>query len=74
VGLNKLASPDQTGTEPEIGVSVWTGGNQLSTPFIAYKFNIVYRQGPLGPADPSFRALSGRLKFTVRRHKLDSLS
>ena len=30
----------------------------------------------LGPVDPSFRALSGRLKFTVRGHKLnkDSLS
>jgi len=24
----------------------------------------------LGPVDPSFRALSGRLKLTVRRHKL----
>ena len=23
----------------------------------------------LGPVDPSFRAISGRLKFTVRRHK-----
>ena len=35
-----------------------------------------YRQSPLGPVDPSFRALSGRLKFTVRRHKFnkDSLS
>jgi len=34
------------------------------------------RQSPLGPVDPSFRALSGRLKFTVRRHKFnkDSLS
>ena len=32
--------------------------------------------GLLGPVDPSFRALSGRLKFTVRRHKFnkDSLS
>ena len=32
--------------------------------------------GPLGPVDPSFRALSGRLNFTVRRHKCnkDSLS
>ena len=35
---------------------------------------------PLGPVvdfvDPSFRALSGRLKFTVRRHKFnkDSIS
>ena len=32
-------------------------------------FYIVYRQSLLGPVDPSFRALSGRLKFTVRRHK-----
>jgi len=30
----------------------------------------------LGPVDPSFRALSGRLKLTARRHKFntDSLS
>ena len=30
----------------------------------------------LGPVDPSFRALSGRLMFTVRRHKFnkDSVS
>ena len=36
----------------------------------------MYRQSPLGAVDPSFRALSGRLKFTVRRHKLneDSVS
>jgi len=26
---------------------------------------------PLGPVAPSFRALSGRLKFTVRRHKFN---
>ena len=26
----------------------------------------------LGPVDPLFRALSGRLKFTVRRHKLNN--
>ena len=32
---------------------------------------IVYCQSPLGPVDPSFRALSGRIKFTVRRHKLN---
>ena len=25
----------------------------------------------LGPIDPSFRALYGRLKFTARRHKFD---
>ena len=36
--------------------------------FVAYRFYIVYRQSPLGPVDPSFRALSGRPKFTVRRH------
>ena len=29
----------------------------------------MHRQSPLGPVDPSFRALPGRLKFTVRRHK-----
>ena len=34
------------------------------------------RKSPGGPKDPSFRALSGRLKLTVRRHKFneDSLS
>ena len=26
----------------------------------------------VGPVDPSFRALSGRLKFTVRRHKFNT--
>ena len=35
---------------------------------------IVYRQSPLGPVDPSFRALSGRLQFTVRRHKFNKYS
>ena len=36
-----------------------------------YRFYIEYRQSPFGPVDPSFRALSGRLKFTVRRHKFN---
>ena len=36
------------------------------------RFYIVYRQSPLGSVDPSFRALSGRLKFTVRRHKFNA--
>jgi len=27
----------------------------------------------LGPVDPSFRALSGRLKLTVRRHKFNKI-
>ena len=30
-----------------------------------------FGQSPSGPVDPSFRALSGRLKFTVRRHKFN---
>ena len=33
------------------------------------RFYIVYRQSPLGPADPSFRALSGNLELTVRRRQ-----
>ena len=28
-----------------------------------------YQQVVKSPVDPSFRALSGRLKFTIRRHK-----
>ena len=42
----------------------------------ANRFYMVYRQSPLGPIYPSFRAFSGRLKLTVRRHKFnkDSLS
>jgi len=39
------------------------------TLFLAYRFYIVNRQSPLGPEDSSFRALSGRRKLTVRRHK-----
>ena len=37
---------------------------------------LVLGQSLLGPVDPSFQVLSGRLKFTVRRHKFnkDSLS
>ena len=31
---------------------------------------IVHRQSPLGSVHPSFRALSGRLEFMVRRHTL----
>ena len=49
----------------------------LSGLFVAYdRFFIVHRQSPLGPVDPSFRALSGRLQFMVRRHEFnkDSLS
>jgi len=32
---------------------------------------MVYCQVSLGPVDPSFRALDGRLKFTVRRHEIN---
>ena len=44
--------------------------------FVTHRFYIVYLQGYCGPVDPSFRAVSGHLKFTVRRHKFneDSLS
>ena len=35
-------------------------------------FALVYRQSPLGPVDPSFQALSGRLKFTVRRDQFNA--
>ena len=31
----------------------------------------IKRRSPAGPVDPSFRALSGRLKFTVPRHKFN---
>ena len=50
-------------------------GTAIRTP-VAYRFYIVYRQSPSGPVNPSFRALSGRLEFTVRRHKFnqDSLT
>ena len=44
--------------------------------FVAYdRFFTVHLQSPLGPVDPSFRALSGRLEFMVRCHKFkkDSL-
>jgi len=41
----------------------------LSSLFVAYDRSfIVHRRSPLGPVDPSFRALSGRPKFMVRRH------
>ena len=33
----------------------------------------VHRQSPVGPVDHSFRALCGRLKFTVRRHKFNKI-
>ena len=31
----------------------------------------MYVQSPSSPVDPSVRALSGRLEFTVRRHKFN---
>ena len=37
--------------------------------FVAYRLYIVYRL--LGPVVPSFQALPGRLKFTVRHHKFN---
>ena len=40
-------------------------------PEICAIYPLLDRQRPLGPVDPSFRALSGRLKLTVRRHKFN---
>ena len=34
-------------------------------------FKLLDSSSLLGPVDSSFRALSGRLKFTVRRHKFN---
>ena len=38
---------------------------------VADSLYIVYRQSPLGSIDLSFQALSGRPKFTVRRHNFN---
>ena len=38
---------------------------------LEYRLYIVHCQSILGPVDSSFRALSGRLKLTVRRLSLD---
>ena len=61
-------------SRPEPGVQASLGTS--CSLFVAFRIYIVYRQSLLGPVDPSFRALSGRLKFTVRRHQFnkDSLS
>ena len=51
------------------------GGDLMPLPplscslFVANRLYIVYRQ-VLGPVDPSFRALSGRLKFSNRSSKI----
>ena len=50
----------------------------LSTVFpvkIPFKIHCVHRVSSnlLGPVVPSFRASSGRLKFTVRRHKFNKI-
>ena len=47
---------------PTVGSCEAAGSHERDTPV---------RRSLLGPADPSFRALSGRLEFTVRRHKFD---
>jgi hypothetical protein len=64
--------------------SIWNGnsvqnrsGEGRSTearrPHVAARVKVVHRVSSslLGPEDPSFRALSGRIQFTVRRHKLN---
>ena len=46
-------------------------GVRADSLFVADRFIIVHRQSPLGPVDSSFRAFSGRRKFTVRRQKFN---
>ena len=65
------------GSRPQAGVPFVQKPLQTSAyPHSASRFYTVYRQVCVGPVDPSFGALSGRLKFTGRRHKFnkDSLS
>ena len=52
---------------PTVGSCEAAGSHERDTPV---------RRSLLGPADPSFRALSGRLEFTVQCHTFnnDSLS
>ena len=42
----------------ELGLGAWTHHKSVASLL-------------LGPVDPSFRALPGRLKFTIRRHKFN---
>jgi len=72
---NICSNPDVCSQGEDSADEMWDQG--MSKPwgdtslFVSYRFYIVYRQSPLGPVDPSFRALSGRLKFMVRRHKFN---
>ena len=47
-----------------------------SLPFISASnaITITLQASLFNPVDPSFRALSGRLKFTIRRHKFNKES
>jgi len=56
---------------PELGRDASKGGVELGLELSRFGyFETLHRVSSslLGPVDPSFRALSGRLKFTVRRH------
>ena len=46
------------------------GGRSVASDRVALRD----RHSPSVPADPSFRALAWRLKFTVRRHKFNKYS
>ena len=58
-----------------ISMIKWTRTSRLSIKIsrslrgITHAFVVPF--SPLGPVDPSFRTLSGRLKFTVRRHEFN---
>ena len=70
---NKLISVQRRGALPQ-PLTLASSGRacQLIKPRLS-PLLVVHRvpSSLLGPVDPSFRALSGILKFTVRRHNFD---
>ena len=65
-------SPHLSGKPPALVQSQHASGHQIECG-CATSLKVVHRvsSSRLGPADPSFRALSGRLKLTVRHHKFN---
>ena len=70
-GLAAPPSPMVASDRSMIAQVRW--GLGFSVQSLALPLEVVHRVSSslLGPVDPSFRALSGRLKFTVRRHKFN---
>ena len=57
-------------------LSIKNSLSERGTPVPSCHREVVHRVSSslLGPVDPRFRALSGRLQFTVRRHKFSLLA